>query len=148
MKRLSYLIMGILLVHLSCTKESTLFEKSTWWDGHWQNMDDPSYFFSVGAKPIGLNEIITPQFFISTRDSIYSNFYVETLIDSDHKKRFKLLKTSDGTYLKIQEIEAEHIIRVHGPTKTIKELDSKVAYYRNLPESVAPPFPDSVLYPD
>lgn len=140
----------MLLGSMSCIffTEDVEFEKGTWWVGHWQNMDDPAFFFSVGQKPIGINEIVTAQFFISTRDSIYANFYVEDLIESNHRKRYKTIKTSEGTYLKIQEIIAEQHIEVYGPSNSIKELELKIVNYKKLPDGAVPPFPDSLLFPE
>jgi len=114
----------------------------TWWQGHWENVDDSTFFFSVGFRPV--NEIMTPQFFTSSRDTIYTNFYLFSTVESNHRKRFKVLATSEDTYLKIQEIDEEYII-VYGPAGTINELESKKAEYKKLPFGATPPFPDSVL---
>lgn len=133
------------LMQLSCTTKKTLFEMEMQWDGHWQNMDEPSLFFSIGQKPIGSNEIITPQFFISTKDSIHANFYLKSLVDFNHRKRYKIIKTNEETYIKIQEID-EHYIEVYGPSNSVDELEIKIGHYSRLPINVSPPFPDSILY--
>lgn len=144
MKTIQFIILFFLLIQVSCTKEDTLFEESVWWHGHWQNIDEPSLFFSVGFKPIGINKIQTPQFFISTRDSIEENFYMEYLVDSNHNKKMKLIKTSQGSYIKIHEIDMNHI-EVYGPSNTVNDLESKMGYYMKLPDSVDPPFSESIL---
>ena len=136
-----------LLTFFSCTKEKTVFETSVWWFGHWQNMDEPSLFFSIGQKPVGVNDIRTTQFFISTSDSIYANFYLISLEDFNYKKKFKIIKTSEGSFIKIQEIDEEHIT-VYGPSNSIEGLESMMVEYRMIPDSVAPPFSDSILFED
>lgn len=132
------------LMQLSCDSRKTLFEMEMWWDGHWQNMDEPAMFFSVGSKPIGKNEIVTTQFFISDKDSIYANFYMKSLVDFDHRKGFKLIKTNEDTYLRIQEINDQHI-EVYGPSNSTEELETKIGHYTRLPLNISPPFPDSIL---
>jgi hypothetical protein len=148
MKKIKYIFIALLLVFFSCTKEKTLFEMDVWWYGHWQNMDNSTFYFSIGQKPVGNNEVRTPQFFNSTSDSIYENYYMKELFDFDHKKRYKIIKTSEDTYIKIQEIEEEHIIRVYGPSNSLKALEASFKEYSRLPDSVAPPFPDSILFRD
>ena len=142
----SLILLLILSLPFSCTTEKRLFEMETWWQGHWENVDDSTFFFSVGSRPVGVNEIRTPQFFTSSKDSIYTNFYLFNTVESNHRKRFKVLVTSEDTYLKIQEIDEEYII-VYGPTGTIGELESIKAEYKKLPFGATPPFPDSVLVP-
>lgn len=130
---------------LSCTPESTVFEMETWWSGHWQKLEDSSMFFSSGQKAIGGNEIVTPQLFISKNDSILENFHLVELVDFDHKERFKLIKTSNNSFIKIQETDDSHI-EVYGPAQSIEEIDSNINEYRRLPEGAIPPIPDSILY--
>lgn len=147
MKRFKFVLLILLLGSFSCIfTEDSEFEKDTWWYGHWQNMDNPAFFFSVGQKPVGINEIRTTQFFISTQDSIYANFYVKDLIESNRKKKYKVIKTSEGNYLKIQEIKEEQIIEVYGPSSSINDLDSKKVDYLRKPENIDPPIPDSILF--
>jgi len=141
----SILLILLVLVAFSCTTEETLFEKSTWWDGHWQNTDEPTLFFSSGTKRVGFNEIVTSQFFFSKNDSILENFHVEELIESDHKDKFKLMETSKNSFFKIQEIDESHI-DIHGPTQSVDEVDNIVISYRRLPENIEPPIPDSILF--
>ena len=94
---------------ISCTTEKTLFEKDIWWYGHWQNFEETDYFFSIGQKPVGINELITPQFFISTRDSIYSNFHLKNLEEFNHSKEWKIILTNGNKYIKIRAIDEAHI---------------------------------------
>ena len=145
MKNLSIVIFLTTSFFLSCTPEDTLFEMETWWSGHWQKLDDTSSYFSSGQKRVGGNEMVTPQFFISKNDSILENFHLEELVEFNHKQKFKLIKTSDNTYIKLQEID-ESNIEVHGPTQSISELDLEINEYRRLPEGISPPIPDSILY--
>ena len=137
--------MVVLIGSFSCT-EDQLFEKDTWWYGHWENMDDPAFFFSVGQKPAGINKIRTTQFFISTYDSIYTNFYVKEIIEYNYKNKYKVIKTNEGTYLKIQEIEEENYIDVYGPSSSMEEMESKKVSYKMMLESTEPPFSDSILF--
>ena len=146
MKKLKYILMFLFLVAFSsCTTEKRLFEMEIWWNGHWQNIEEPSSFFSVGQKPVGAGGIITAQFFISTSDSIYSNFYLTSLDGFNHRKKFKLIKTSEGTYLKIQEINEQNI-EVYGPSNSITEMELNKHEYRMIPDNIDPPFPDSILF--
>lgn len=145
MKTLSFFLTLIALFFFSCTSERILFEKETWWNGHWQNVNDTTNYFSSGQKKVGVGEIVTPQFFISRNDSILENFYVEELLEFNHKKKYKLIETNAKIYLKIQEIEADHL-EVYGPVSSINELDSVVNEYIIIPENIDPPIPDSILY--
>lgn len=143
-----YSVLLLILIALSiqsCTSEKTLFEKETWWNGHWQKIDDPSFYFSSGQRKVGGNEIVTPQFFLSTQDSILNNFYLLELIEVDHKKKYKLLKTNDNTYLKLQEIDTDHI-DVYGPAPSVDEMNTVIHEYRKLPDNITPPVPDSILF--
>lgn len=145
MKYLSFCLILIILFTFSCTPEKILFEKETWWSGHWQKVSDSTIYFSSGQKKVGGNEIVTPQFFISTNDSIQENFYLKELVEFNHKQKYKLIKTSDNTYLKLQEIDEAHI-DVYGPAPSINEIDSIIHEYRKIPADIDPPIPDSILY--
>lgn len=145
MKYLSIFLMLITIFTFSCTPEKVVFEKETWWNGHWQKVSDSTIYFSSGQKKVGGNEIVTPQFFISTKDSIQENFYLEELVEFNYKQKYKLIKTSEDTYIKLQEIDEDHI-EVSGPVPSIDEMDSLIHEYRRLPSNVDPPFPDSILY--
>ena len=143
---MKYFTIALMLIFtFSCTPEDTVFEMETWWQGHWQQIDDPSIIFSSGQRKVGGNEIVTPQFFISRNDSILQNFYFTDLEDFDHKKLFKLIKTNENTYIKIDENEDSNI-NLHGPVISIDELDIESQEYRRLPEGITPPMPDSILF--
>lgn len=145
MKYLSFFLILVIVFTFSCTPEKILFEKETWWNGHWQNVNDSTIYFSIGQKRIGRNEIVRPQFFISTNDSIQENFYLEELVEFNHKQKYKLIKTSDNSYLKLQEIEETHI-EISGPVPSMDEMDSVIQEYRRLPTNIDPPIPDSILF--
>ena len=132
MKNLSIISFLIISLIFSCTPEDTVFEMETWWGGHWQRLDDASMYFSSGQKAIGGNEIVTPQFFISKNDTILQNFHLEELVDFDHKKRFKLIKTSDNSFIKIRQKDESHIT-LSGPVPTIDEIVSIINEYRKQP---------------
>lgn len=137
-------VTALLLNSSACTTEKNLF-KNDMWTWHWQKVSDTSYFFSLGSKPIGRNEIWTPQFFFSTRDSIFSNFHMENLEDFDHKERWKLIKTSEDQYIGIQELDDE-LIEVFGPVEDTRDFDLEHAMYRRMADDAHPPFSDSILY--
>ncbi len=130
---------------LTCNSEKLLFEKEDWWFGHWQNTDDPTFFFSIGQKPIGSNEIVTTQFFIATQDSIYANFYVEDLIDFNHRRKWKLIETSENQFIKIKELETNQL-EISGPVELEEDLDTKTVVYDILPSTISPPIHDSILF--
>jgi len=122
---------------------------SEFWQGHWQNIADTTHFFSVGSIPIGPQEIVMPRFFFSNRDRIESSFYMESLEDFDHKKRWKVFYTSEDQYLKIQALSSTRI-EVFGPVGSKEDLPMKKGTYEQLRVDVepfaAPPFSDSILY--
>jgi len=136
----------------SCTTEKNLFEREIWWHGHWQNSDDPSMFFSIGQKPVGSNQIRTTQFFISTKDSIYSNFHVKNLIDFNHRKKWKVMQTNDNQFIKIKEVGIGEYeagngeIELYGPAKTEDELDAIMATHFVTFNGMLPLIPDSILF--
>lgn len=134
-----------LLTFFLCTTEKNLFKESKWWTWHWQNVSDTSHFFSVGSVKIGPRQIATPQFFFATRDTILSDFYMERLEDFDHKKKWKLIYTNEGQYLKIQEL-TDTTIEVFGPVEKQEDLPMKSGIYERLSDFATPPFPDSILY--
>ncbi len=130
----------------ACTGEDIIFENGEWWQGHWQKIDDVDMYFSSGQKRVGPNEIVTAQYFFSTKDTILQNFHVEELVDSDHRNRNKIIFTNENTFLKIQEID-ESNIEVFGPSETLEEIDSIINTYVRLPINEDPPIPDSLLNP-
>lgn len=129
----------------NCTTEKVLFEESNWWMGHWQDASDTTLFFSSGQIPIGERDIITPQFFFSTHDTILSNYYMERLEEFDYKKRWKLIYTNEDQYLKIQEL-TDSTIEVFGPVDRQEDLPLVRSTYERLSDFATPPFPDSILY--
>jgi len=147
MKYLRILLVTLLIMKLSsCTTDKVLFKESKWWTWHWQNVSDTSQFFSVGGIPAELHEENGKiQFFFSTRDTILSNFYMERLEDFDYKKRWKLIYTNEGQYLKIQEL-TDTTIEVFGPVDRQDELSMKRGIFERLSDFATPPFPDRVLY--
>ena len=146
MKNSRFLFLTLfLLMIISCTTEKNLFKESIWWTWHWQNVTDTTLFFSSGQIPIGENNIVTSQFFFSTRDTILSNFYMERLEDFDHKERWKLIYTNEGQYLKIQEL-TDTTIEVFGPLDRQEDLPMQRGINERLSDFATPPFPDSVLY--
>ncbi len=53
MKIYSYILIGLIFTGFgSCTKAKIVFEKSTWWNWHWQKNSDTSYFFSGGSAKV------------------------------------------------------------------------------------------------
>jgi len=145
MRNTIFLITLFIVLITSCNSEKLLFEKETWWFGHWQNLEDPSFYLSIGQKPVGGNEIVTTQFFISTLDSIHSNFHVRNLIDFNHKQQWKIMETSDNRFIEIEEIDQFHI-EVAGPVNSMEELDAEIVDYRRVPDDAPSPIPDSILF--
>lgn len=145
MRYLSIIIILISILFHSCTTEKRLFEVSTWWYGHWQSQENPSYYFSSGHKKVGSNEIVTSQFFISTLDSILDKYHLIELIEFDHKDRYKLMKTSDDNFIKIKELDETHL-EIYGPAQSKEELESIITEYIRLPETAEKPKADSLLY--
>ena len=141
----AFALIGTLFVLQACTTEKIRFEMGEWWQGHWQKTSDTSQFFSVGLKPVGPQNLSTTQFFFSTRDTIYSNFFLEELVDFNFKKGWKLIRTDEGKYIKILEIEEYKTIEVFGPMESQKDLDDVSDIYSWMPEALTPPFPDSIL---
>jgi len=152
MRNFFYLTLVIFFSLTSCNSEKLLFEKETWWYGHWQNSDDSSMFFSIGQKPVGSFERRTTQFFISTQDSIYSNFHVKNLIDFNHRKKWKVMETNDNQFIKIKEVGKKDYelgsgeIELYGPAKTKNVLDTLLASNFTTFNGVLPLIPDSILF--
>ncbi|MFK8103203.1 MAG: hypothetical protein AB8G15_11785 [Saprospiraceae bacterium] len=144
MKNALGLILLLTCSLLSCDTEQLLFEKEVWWHGQWQKQKDTSFYFSVGQKPIGPNAIVTTHFFLSTSDSIRANFHVKNLIDFNWKKRWKIIKTSDDTYLKIRELDTSKIA-LSGPSPSLVALDSSVTIYVKKADVILLPIVDSLL---
>ena len=147
MKMYSYILIGLIFAGFgSCTKAKIVFEKSTWWNWHWQNISDTNHYFSSGQIEIGEREIVTPKFFFSTTDTILSEFYVRELVDYDHKEKWKLMKTSLNEFIQINEID-ESMIEVMGPVSQMEDLYDHSDIYKRLPsDATNTPFGDSILY--
>jgi len=152
MRNFFYLALVISFFLTSCTGVKKDFEKAFWWQGHWQNSDDPSMFFSIGSKPVGPNEVGTAQFFISTQDSIYSNFHVKKLIDFNHRKKWKVIETNDNQFIKIKGVGIgkywmdNEEIELYGPAKTKRELNTIKPIHFTFFNGMLPLIPDSILF--
>jgi len=147
MRNSFYLTLILSFFLTSCTTEKKLFEKEIWWQGHWQILDDPSMFFSIGTK------FGTTQFFISTKDSIYSNLLVRNLVDFNYKKKWKLMGTYDNQLIKIKYVGIEDYglgigeeLELYGPAETEDELDEKIAIHLKPYNDILPLIPDSILF--
>ena len=141
--------MSLLICFLtSCNTPKLLFEKEDWWGGHWESVEKENHYFSSGQKRV--KGAVTPQFFFSSLDTIESNPYVENLIEFDYKKRWKVIKLSDGQFLKIQDVDPEdgRVIEIIGPAKTEKELDKKGKLYVFKENFDHPKISDSLLNPN
>lgn len=145
MKHPSILFTLLVLIIISCTTDETLFEKGTWWEGHWQDIENPSAILSIGHTPVGPNAIVTTQFFITLNDSIIDHFILDELEDFDHKDLIKTIKTDSDTYIRIEEVD-ESKIDVYGPSDQPEDLETKITNYRRLPDDIIAPIPDSLLY--
>jgi len=103
-------------------------------------------FFSIGQKRGAA------QFFISTKDSIYSNFHLKNLVDFNHRKKWKIIETDDNQFIKIKEVGTGEVgfgngeIELYGPAKTVAELDTKIAIHLKQFNDMLPIIPDSILF--
>ena len=142
------LIFMLLTIFTACNTSQRTFEIELWWGGHWESVEKDNYYFSSGQKRV--KGAVTPQFFFSSLDTIESNPYVENLIEFDYKKRWKVIKLSDGQFLKIQDIDPEdgRVIEIIGPAKTEKELDKKGKLYVFKENFDHPKISDSLLNPN
>ncbi len=147
MKIYSYILIGLIFTGFgSCTKAKIVFEKSTWWNWHWQKKSDTLYFFSGGSTKVKEGEKGIVRYYFSTRDTIFSDFLVIELVDYDHKERWKIMKSNMEEYLRIIEID-ESTIEVLGPVSQIEDLYDHSDIYTRLPDDATNvPLSDSILY--
>jgi hypothetical protein len=69
---------------------------------------------------------------------------MKSLDDFDHKKRYKIIKTSEETFIKIQEIDEDNI-EVFGPGETLEELNLKISAFSRFIPADRWPKCDSIL---
>lgn len=154
MKKYRIILVAVVLYTLfSCGgKEKLTFEDGALWDGHWQNVDNPELFFSIGQYNKGVNRIVEYKFFFSTPDSIISSFHILDDIEINREKQSRTFKTNINTYIKIIQTDdyndevGWYDIIIYGPSTTLNNLENNYTIYKKYPKSEIPPFSDEILY--
>lgn len=86
------------------------------------------------------------RYYFSMKDTILNYYLATELIDFDHRKEWKLMKTDDDQFIRIQVIDRSSI-EVLGPAPRKEDLYDHSGIYTRLPDDADNmPFTDSLLY--
>src|SRR5690625_3905366 len=146
MKFYRFILAGLIFIAISsCTTEKMFFEKDNWWFGHWQNTSDTSSFFSGGNIRVHQSEKGIIRYYFYTKDTISHQHLIVELVEFNYKKKWKLMKTEDEKFIKVQEIDPS-TIEVSGPVARTEDLYDHTGIYIKLPDdSPDKPFDDNIL---
>lgn len=86
------------------------------------------------------------RYYFSAKDTILNYYLATELIDFDHRRKWKLMKTDDDQFIRIQAIDRSSI-EVLGPASRKEDLYDRSGIYTRLPDDAGnKPFTDSLLY--
>lgn len=86
------------------------------------------------------------RYYFSMKDTILNYYLATELIDFNYRKEWKLMKTDDDQFIRIQVIDRSSI-EVLGPAPRKEDLYNHSGIYTRLPDKADNmPFTDSLLY--